>query len=371
MAGYSNIHELYKWDVNWDNKFCQKCRKYASSWDYFEGYGEVWDAPSGYGQQMDMKLYILFPTNKRVRVILDKNFNTVDVLSDKDFKKLESVKLGYKSYLESLCNNWYNGANVTLPYPFDKITMSKLMELYSRIKFHDPNHSNKYKMYFDNKIVTDDTYGLYSGLLSYIEFIGSNVEEHFATLYKSKILGYDYPNVYQYVNNIVSLLNEYLKIVTSPNHYLEIYDFLSDLPEFVGAYTSPIRIIEEELKGIPYPERIKWQEKFNSLTKWIPLRAFSFMLLKDKGYEIVRDSQYSCKMKHTKDEWVDLSEHVKDLTTLLTPREFKSVDDARNEKPGKVKINIEEYIKTATGRDEDGPKLRFGVKKPNGEFEKE
>ena len=103
--------------------------------------------------------------------------------------------------------------------------------------------------------------------------------------------------------------------------------------------------------------------------KWIPTSAFAYMLLKDKGFELTTDERNYSKLIPTKDEYIDLSSHVKDLTTLLTPRVKMPIEEERKIKLGAEKINIDEAIKKATNRENGCPILKYGVRRENGEIE--
>lgn len=363
---HNAIYDLYKSDVKWDEKFGRKCDKYGSNWDYFQGFGKKWYSQKSCENELEMLLYILNTKNPNVRVLLDENFNTVAVVKTDEMK----MSLDEPSFYRRESEKWYNSEDVTLPYPFDKITMAELMELYSRIKFREPNYTSKHKMYFNNQEILDDKNSVYCSLLSYIEFIGSNVEEYFKNSFRAKMLGFDTPNVYEYINALVASINQYFDYVTSSQWYPCAYNFISGFEDYLGVCIHPVEELESAIRDLPAVEQRVLYERFHRLTKYIPTVSFAHMLLKDRGFDLVRDDNNHCSLRRTTDEKIDLSDYAKDLTTLLTPREFVSLDEERRIKLGKTKINIAEQIEGLANVKRSGLVLRYGVVKENGELEK-
>ncbi len=188
---YSNFQKevfvMTKEEVMNDMNFRRKCGEYALDWRNFEVYGDI--------------IVLATPKNS-VNVLFDKNYNTVGIYkkSVHNFQTpMEVMTVNYKEAFSS---------NNILPFPFQNISLKQIMDLANRIGIHEMNHGHSALIEIDGHLLVGEDNKTYLGLVSYIKFLGELVKQHFLTEYRMKILGFDYPSVYTYIDVAVSSIKE-------------------------------------------------------------------------------------------------------------------------------------------------------------------
>lgn len=170
-----------------DMNFRFKCSEYGLDWMNFEICGEV----------------IILNTPKRGNYVLfDKNYNTIGVHKMEFanmFLSKEDIAEGYTE----LYNLVDEASGCCFPYPFQSFSLKQIVELSNRICIHETNHGHSSDVLVNGDIVNGDNDEDYIGILSYIKFLGEQIQEYFLNAYQMKMMGFDYPDVYSYVRSLI------------------------------------------------------------------------------------------------------------------------------------------------------------------------
>ena len=229
-----------------DMNFRRKCSKIGLDWEDAEVYGDV---------------ILVNAPQKYIYVIFDKYYNVIGV------HKIEFATLHFRK--DEIANGYYElynvvdkGSGCCFSYPFQNFSLGQMLELANKIDIDEINHGHSIRMKINDNIIDENSNKDYIGLYSFIKFLGEEIQQYYLDCYKMKMMGFDYPNVYEYVNslieNIVKCIDKYIESGNRP--------FPVDILDYLGY------------------NRRKVDEVGNELYKIIEL------ILKAKGYKISRDN---------------------------------------------------------------------------------
>ena len=230
-------------------------------------------------------LIVLESPKENVLVLLDENYHTVGIIDKNDAKviriPLEEKIIRYKEL--------YTTTYITLPYPFNKLSVKEIVEIAERIEINETNHGHSSELIVNAEKVTDNKENeVYIQLLSYIKFLGYEIEEYFKNLYQMKVLGFSYPDLHEYLTtimvNIDQCIDGYIETKTRP------------FPVHVAGYIGQERDIIEAFN--------------KALYKIINL------LLKSKGYEIKSSTHYK-ELDECEEDTTNLADEAKKLIKIL------------------------------------------------------
>ena len=272
---------MTKKEIMADMNFRQSCTYYGLDWDDFEIYEDV---------------IILNTPNEFVYVLLDKNYNTIAIHKvELDNLYLTKNELA-KKYIE-IYNSTYDYHGPYFQYPFEEFSLKQLVDLSNRIHGDSSNHGHSYNMSVNYELVIGENNQTYVALLSYIKFLGDMIKEYFLNSYQMKILGFEYPDIYTYINSIMYNIDKCIEENTKKNRR----PFPVDLIYCIGKNNKNI------------------DEYNHNLYNVIDL------LLTEKGYKIQSGLENYNKVEATKNKPEDLTLLSTKLLTLLevTDEELK------------------------------------------------
>lgn len=165
----------------------QKCSKYGLPYQNAKTYDDI--------------ILVSTPT-KGLYVILDENYNTIGV------EKITSQRL------EEFVSDFYEKYSTNskrFDYPFENYTLKNFIDLANDINIIETNHGNSNyiringKWYDRSKHKNDE----YFKLLSYVKFISEEMKMYFLTSYHMQTIGFEFPDVYSYVNALMKNITTY------------------------------------------------------------------------------------------------------------------------------------------------------------------
>ena len=265
-----------------DIKFRYICSAFATNyWNYdFEIYGNVIKLNS---------------QKKGIYTLIDEYYNVIGVYTDelslKHQTKEELTDKIAKIYIKYSSNVNKNGQYI-LPSIFGGFSLKDIQCLSNRIEILPTNHGHSTDMTINfqkvDRIDEDDVSKVCFYYLAYISFLGSYLKQYFQKSFHMKSLGFDYPDVYDYLNNLVSniekgienidrspvadisvsigetgrkFLDEYSNVLYQIIHfYTDNYDVDISNYDFFNILEVPYEIAEERIKGMRnfvYPGDIK------------------------------------------------------------------------------------------------------------------
>lgn len=198
---------MRKEDIIRDERFRQKCNLYGLSWDDFSlGHQEI---------------YVNNSTNNMC-VLLNNNYNTINVFDwDKDFWSCSDEKMMYN----------YCKVHGIIPlsewscYPIQKFTLKQIIKLSNITEILESTDNQIISMKINGSLynIQQDKNDKTIQLLSYIKFLGDELELYFTTSYHFQSIGLEVPDVYSYLEILINKINNYIKSNNQvlPNDILE------------------------------------------------------------------------------------------------------------------------------------------------------
>lgn len=181
-----------------DMNFRHQCGKYGLDWGRFEIYDDV------------ILLNAHIAPTKDLYVIFDKNYNTIGI------EFLHSTK--GKQYLAWEKNNEY--CNITsFGYPFENFTLKQIVDIANRIEISETNHKHSLRTKINGELFNRESNeeADYYQLLSYIKFLGEEIKRYFSLSYQWKALGFDAPDIYDYINHLIYQINTSINVCIANN----------------------------------------------------------------------------------------------------------------------------------------------------------
>lgn len=185
----------------------QKCSKYGLSYKNANIYDDI--------------ILVSTPT-KRLYVVLDENYNTIGVEKITNQKLEEFISDFYERYSTN---------SKTFSYPFENYTLKNFIDLGNKIDIIEANHGNSSytrineKWYDRSKHKNDE----YFKLLSYVKFISEEMKMYFLTSYHMQVMGFEFPDVYSYVNALMNNITTYINQQIANNQRPWPTDILSNI----------------------------------------------------------------------------------------------------------------------------------------------
>lgn len=240
-----------------------------------------------YGPDGDFEVYndtiILNTPIKDIHVLLDKDYHTIGI------HKVDPATMHLTmEEISELYANLYNLVDKTkgycFSYPFQNLSLKEIIDISDRVYI---KHSSE--IFVNGDLVIDENNRDYTNLLSYIKFLDKQIKQYFLNAYQMKIMGFDYPNVYEYVNKLIANINicidENIKNNCRPQP-IDIINYLGQEKKSIDKYRDALYNIID-------------------------------LLLKEKGFKIKGGFYYCREIEPTNQEVEDLSVLSNNLLELL------------------------------------------------------
>ena len=179
---------------------------------------------------------------ENILVLLDEHYNIIDI-----HDKVDDVVNGVDTeniliYMKNLYENTY----FELPYPFQDLSLKQIVEIANRVEMYDSNNGHSFIMMVNEEMVNDKSDSIYVSLLSYIKFLGKQVEKYFVNLYQMRMMGLEYPDIYSYITNLIKNIDLCIEDSIQKNKR----PFPKDVMEYLGLSMAYYGRYENELDGI-------------------------------------------------------------------------------------------------------------------------
>ncbi len=298
-------------DVINDINFRNKCSAYGLDWENFYIHDDM---------------IILRTPKSNIRVILDKHYNTIDIYDSNDEKKekvVYNIRVNCIKYL-------YETAHNDLPYPFKNLSLKQMVELANRVIIRETNHGHSSYMIVNGELVADDTDSVYINLLSYIKFLGKQIEQYFMNLYQMKMMGFKYISVYKYIDSLMYNIDECVSV----NFKRGNKPYPADIIEYLGKSKKDIELYNHELYRII---DLLFQEKE----------------LKKIDVQLTGGSEYFKTYIVTKKDTIDLSKISMELLKILEvpDKEVESRYQESNRTFEIKEINLQSWLSESNNKD--------------------
>ena len=297
---------MTKSDLINDMNFRNKCCAYGLDWEDFYVLDDI---------------IVLNSPKENILVLLDDHYNTINIYDkNNDISKLVPAEKRIKEIKES-----YETIYAKLPYPFQNFSLKQIVELANRVYIHETNHGNSSDMIVNGEIVSDEHDSIYISLLSYIKFLGQQIEQYFMNLYQMKMMGFEYPDVYQYISNLMSNIDECINAnIKKGNRPLPI-----NIIQYLGQDRNNI-------------------EKYNH-----ELYSVIDLLLKQKGVKIKGGFEHYKEFEMAEKDITDLSAISKKLLKILEVSDEEV--ELRYQESNKTfeikKINLQLWLSESINKD--------------------
>ena len=249
-----------------DMNFRSICCTYGLDWEDFDIFDDI---------------IVLNSPKNNISVLIDNHYNIMGIYDkNDDINKLERLKMIKESY-----ENVYT----KLPYPFQDLSLKQIVELANRVFIHETNQGHSSEMLVNGELANDEDDSVYISLLSYIKFLGQQIKQYFMNLYQMKMMGFEYPDVYQYISSLMSNIDECVTV----NIQKGIRPFPFDIIKYLGQDVDSIDEYDHALYSV------------------------IDLLLKQKGAKIKDDFRHYDEVEPTEKDNTDLSELSKKLLKIL------------------------------------------------------
>lgn len=302
-----------------DIKFRQRCGAYGLDWENCVVFDDV---------------ILLYTPTKGLYVIFDKNYNTICIENSPIFNIEQFAKEKYYEYSNFTGEMPFEDG---FDYPFEKYTLKHIIDLSNRVEIMETNHGHTLctrvngDWYDRNYGENDEEFQL----LSYIKFLGEEIKLYFLNYYHMQTLGFEVPNIYEYVRTLVVRLNDCVEFHLDHNRRPWPSYILSGLGQ---------NYRELKMDGILYD--------------------VADLLMNQKGYKVKSGSPDEIEMIDSTKERKDLSLVAQDLLQILelSDEELKIKEQRDREKLVERQLdNLRPYLEENIEDDiveEKGPVLR-------------
>ena len=181
-----------------DMKFRYVCSDFATDhWNYdFELYGNVIKLNS---------------RKKGIYTLIDENYNVIGVYADElslEHQTKEELENTIAKTYEKYSSKVDENGEYILPSVFGGFSLKDILDLSNRIEILSSNQGHSTSMMINcqevDRTSEDDFSKVCFYFLAYISFLGNYLKKYFKESFRMKSLGFDYPDVYTYLNNLVS-----------------------------------------------------------------------------------------------------------------------------------------------------------------------
>ena len=184
---------------------------------------------------------VLKSPKENIVVLLDENYNTIGICDKNDVIvtgiTTEKIVKAYRDLYES--------SDGRLPEPFQDLSLKQLVDICDRVNIYSTNHGHSSQMLVNGETVNDEYGNVYVSLLSYIRFLGEMVYQYYINLYQFKMMELEYPDVYQYINGLVSNIDQCIDSHISKDER----PFPVDILRYLGIDSKQMEQYDHELYG--------------------------------------------------------------------------------------------------------------------------
>ncbi len=229
-------------------------------------------------------------------------------------------------------------------YPFEKYTLKHIIDLSNRVEIMETNHGHTLCTRVNGDWY-DRTYGENDEefqLVSYIKFLEEEIKLYFLNYYHMQTLGFEVPNIYEYVRTLIARLNDCVEFHLDHNR--------RPWPSYI-------------LSGLG--------QNYRELKMDGMLYDVADLLMKQKGYKVKSGSPDEIEMIDYSKEKKDLYIVAQDLLQILelSDEELKIKEQRDREKLVERQLdNLRSYLEEDIDDDvieEKGPTLVKRRKHPN------
>lgn len=204
-----------------DINFRVSCRNYGLDCENFEVYDDV---------------IIMSSLKTGIYVLLDKNYNIIGV------HKIELATMHFsKSDIARGYNELYSTLNeddrFKLHYPFESFSLKQIVDISNRVEIIGTNNGHSLDMLVNGNLVEGENDSVYIELLSYIKILGNEIKEYYLNSYHMYMMGFDYPDVFTYINAFMDNIDECIN--------KSINDNQRPFPIDILRYTGKIKFLDE------------------------------------------------------------------------------------------------------------------------------
>jgi len=300
---------MTKSDLINDMNFRNKCCAYGLDWQSFNVYENI---------------IILNTPKKDVFVLLDEHYNTIGIPKIEHFspaRTIEEYATGYKELYDYVNQE----EKFVFPYPFQNFSLKQIVELANRVYIREANHGHSSDMIVNGEIVSDEHDSIYISLLSYVKFLGQQIEQYFMNLYQMKMIGFEYPNVYQYISSLMSNIDECINVSIKKGNR----PFPINIIEYLGQNRNNIEKYDRELYSV------------------------IDLLLKQKGLKIKDGFEHYKELETIEKDTTDLSAISKKLLKILeVSNEEVELRYQESNKTSEIKrVNLQSWLSESITKD--------------------
>lgn len=200
-----------------DFKFRNKFREYGIAYDNYEIYDNA---------------ILLYTPKTHTYVILDKNYNTIGI-HKVEFANFHLTEEEIAEGYYELSNEIDESHGCCFKYPFSNLSLKQIIDISDRVEIREVNHGHSSMTLINGEIIDKKAHNDYLQLLSYLKFISSEINEYFINSYRMKLLGFEMPDVYTYINAIINQISTAIENYIKNNKRPYPCDILS----YIGQYT--------------------------------------------------------------------------------------------------------------------------------------
>ena len=246
-------------------------------------YGADWNKATFFDNMI-----ILHTIKNNIFVLLDSDYNTIGI-----YKKIDELnKMMTIPERLMLYRRMYMKNVDMLPYPFNKISLQQLCRLAKRIDTHDINHGHDTDIIVNGQAVNDEKDSDYYLVLSYIKFLGDQVEDYNRNLFQMRMMGFKYPNVYTYIRKLVNNINGCVNFYADHDKKIlpiDIVNRLGQNRENAYLYDSELSAIIELINKDRYLNRNNNMSETNDGLDDVVKRLTKLLEVSDEELEMVNE----------------------------------------------------------------------------------
>lgn len=254
-----------------DMNFRNKCCSYGLDWENFDIYNGV---------------IILNSPKKNILVVLDEHYNTIAIYDKNDTASKSLTFEERLKKIKAVHEDTYN-TYTKLPYPFQYFSLKQIVEIAKRVYIYEGNSGHSFDVIVNEELVEDKCDNVYVSLLLYIKFLGQQIEKYFMNLYQMKMMGFEYPDVCNYIKRLMYNINDCINTNIKKGNRpfpIDIIKYLGQDRKNIEKYTHVLYGIIDLLlqeKGVKIKSGIEYYKEIemNQMDK-INLSDISIRLLK-------------------------------------------------------------------------------------------
>ena len=202
-------------EVKEDLKFIRRCSEYGLNVEDAEVFEDV----------------ITVKTPKEeLYVIFDKDFNTIGI-EENIFNETKIFAEDFYEEYCRFCDVLPRGKN--FGYPFEAFTLRDFIYIGNNTDIFRTNNGKSTTTTVtidkEKKIIDRENNEEYVELLGYIKFISQQIRKYFLMIYHMQMMGYEFPDVYEYVRRLIEKINENINESIKNNETPLPYNILSSL----------------------------------------------------------------------------------------------------------------------------------------------